>query len=190
MGCTFAPVTLTPSREATPTNAVNPAPTATPVVESSPTPVPESEPALPPVGARKGNTAIDFTLPSLQGQDVKLSDLRGKAVLVNFWAVWCGYCRVEMPDLQAAFEAYGDNELVVLGIDVQESAQVVEPFVEQLGITFPILLDQKGEVTIAYNVRGLPTSVFIDPQGIIRFVHLGPLTRKNIDNYLALLENG
>jgi peroxiredoxin len=132
--------------------------------------------------------AIDFTLPDLPGNDVRLDDLRGSVILINFWAVWCGYCRVEMPDLQAAFEEYADQDLVILGIDVQETKEVVEPYIDQLGITFPILLDKQGKTTASYKIRGLPTSIFVDREGIIQHVHLGPLTQKNIQDYLTLME--
>jgi peroxiredoxin len=93
-----------------------------------------------------------------------------------------------MPDLQAASEEYADQGFVVLGIDVQESKDVVEPYVEQLGITFPILLDAQGKTTASYKIRGLPTSLLIDREGVIQKVHLGPLTEKDIQNYLAPLE--
>jgi peroxiredoxin len=93
-----------------------------------------------------------------------------------------------MPDLQAAFEEYADQDFVILGIDVQESQDVIQPYVDELGITFPILLDKQGKTTAAYKIRGLPTSIFIDRQGVIRHVHLGPLTEKNIKDYLALME--
>lgn len=177
--CTFAPAmqNATPSPDNTKVASSQeddpPAAMVTPTLDA------------PPVGLKVGYTAPNFTLEDLQGSEVALSDLRGQAVLMNFWAVWCGFCRVEMPELQTAYDTYGDEEFVVLGIDVGEEAERVASFVQEMGVTFPILLDRRGSVTQQYHIRGLPTSIVIDADGVIRAVHVGPVTQQQIARYLA-----
>ena len=177
--CTFAPAAQ---------NAM-PSPASTKVASSQeddpPAAMVTPTPDAPPVGLKVGYTAPNFALEDLQGSEIVLSDLRGQAVLMNFWAVWCGFCRVEMPELQTAYDTYGDEGFVVLGIDVGEEAERVAPFVQEMGVTFPILLDQQGSVTQQYHIRGLPTSIVIDADGVIRAVHVGPVTERQIARYLA-----
>jgi peroxiredoxin len=128
--------------------------------------------------------APDFTLTSLDGQTIQLSDLRGRPVLLNFWATWCPACRTELPALQAAYERYGE-QVVFLAVDVKESRDTVASFVSQFGLTFPVLLDEQGQVSDRlYQVRGIPTSLFIAPDGVVSARHIGPLTETDIDRYL------
>ena len=154
---------------------------ATPDQAAGPTPVPTA----PPVGVKVGNTAPDLRLANLEGKEVRLGDLRGQPVLVNFWAVWCGFCRVELPEMQAVYEAYNDKGFVILAVDVQEEKPLVQDFVNELGLTFPVLLDTKGEVTRSYRVRGLPTSYFVDPNGVIVGVQVGPIDEAWMKEHLA-----
>jgi len=137
------------------------------------------------VGLRVGDTAPDFALESLRGETIRLSDMRGQVVMINFWAVWCGYCRIELPAMQAVYQVYQDQGFTVLAVDVQESRDVVQAFVEDAGLTFPILLDQRAQVTSMYRIRGLPTSFFVDGDGIITAVHLGPVNEQIIEEYMA-----
>jgi peroxiredoxin len=126
-----------------------------------------------------GFLAPDFELKSLTGETVKLADLRGQAVLVNLWATWCPPCREEMPTLEKMYNEYKDQGFVVLGVNMtrQDDAQAVAPFVEKYGLTFPILLDETGKVGITYQMKSLPSSFFIDRQGIITEVVIGgPMT--------------
>jgi len=119
--------------------------------------------------------APDFTLTRFDtGEKVRLSDLRGKPVIVNFWATWCRPCRAEMPALQATFERYGED-LLVVGVDQGETGEVVGPFLDEFGITFPILMDEDMTVGRQYRILGLPTTFFIDSQGIVRGVHAGEI---------------
>lgn len=117
--------------------------------------------------------APSFTLPSLDGQEKSLEDFKGRPILLHFWATWCPPCREEMPLFQKFYNELGPSGLVVLGINVGEPPEVVRNFVEELKVTFPILLDEKGKIANKYGVRGLPTTFWIDPSGEIVDVTLG-----------------
>ena len=91
--------------------------------------------------------APDFTLATLDGGSIQLSDLRGQPIFINFWASWCGPCRAEMPHIQAAYETYSDDGLIVLGVDQLESPPPVAQFVDEYSLTFPIPLDSDGDVS-------------------------------------------
>jgi thiol-disulfide isomerase/thioredoxin len=134
-----------------------------------------------------GGAAPDFTLPTVEGRSLSLSSLRGKPVIINFWATWCAPCRDEMPLIQQAAARYASSGLTVLAIDVQEGEALVQPFVEEFGLTFPVLLDKTGEVVSRYRVRGIPTTVFVDREGIIRSVYLGPMDEAILEKQLSVL---
>ena len=129
-------------------------------------------------GAQVGNQAPDFQLSNLDGQSISLSDLRGKPVLVNFWASWCSPCRAEMPFIQRLYEGWSNNELVILAINTGEDFSTVKEFVDSFGLSFMVLLDTKGEVALVYNVRGIPVTFFIDKDGIIRDIKFGTFSSK------------
>lgn len=129
--------------------------------------------------ARTPQPAIDhpappFTLTTLAGDEFSLGAAQGKPVVLNFWATWCGPCQRELPALQAAAERYGDRVLIV-GVDQGEAPEIVQRYVDQLGLTFAIPLDAEFAVGELYNVRGLPTTYFIDRQGVIRQMWLGEM---------------
>ena len=129
-------------------------------------------------GPEIGNLAPDFQLNNLDGQLVSLSDFRGKPVLVNFWATWCPPCRAEMPLIQNTFtdKKWAGEGLVVLAIDIGESPPTVREFVKNYGLTFPVLLDIARDVSLEYYVRGIPTTFFIDREGIIQDMRIGPFS--------------
>jgi thiol-disulfide isomerase/thioredoxin len=118
--------------------------------------------------------APDLTLPALDGTTFSLAALDGKPAILNFWATWCAPCRAEMPMLQAAWERYNDS-VAIVGVDIDEDPALVQAFVDELDITFPILLDEGAVIAGRYNVRGLPTTLFIDGDGIIRQIYPGQL---------------
>jgi cytochrome c biogenesis protein CcmG/thiol:disulfide interchange protein DsbE len=122
-----------------------------------------------------GFFAPDFELSALDGQTVSLRDLRGRAVILNFWASWCAPCRAEMPALQAVAEDYRDAGLVVLAVNAafQDRSEDVVAFVGQHDLTFSILLDENGRVNRLYQVRSLPTTFFIGRDGLIQEVVIG-----------------
>ena len=121
----------------------------------------------PPPGFQIGAVAPDFELPSLGGGSIRLSRLRGRAVVLNFWASWCGPCAEEMPALQALFATQGDRGPVVLAINQGEDAATVQAFVRAHGLTFPVGLDTDQRVGAQYRMIGLPTSTWIDANGRI-----------------------
>jgi peroxiredoxin len=131
-----------------------------------------------------GAQAPDFTALTPQGETVSLNDLRGQVVLINFWATWCAPCRVEMPAIQARYNRGG---FTVLAVDFDESAELVQAFVDDLGLSFPALLDPGGEIQNLYRVRGYPTSFFVDADGVIRVFHIGDMSETELDNYLSQL---
>jgi peroxiredoxin len=134
-----------------------------------------------------GDEAINFTLNDLDGNLVELADFRGHPVIINFWATWCAPCRVEMPELQEAFEKYQENGLVILALDQDETAEVArEFFYDEMNLTFTPLLDEGSAVSAEYGSFGiLPSTYFVDTEGIVSAVHRGPLTLGQIDGYLT-----
>jgi thiol-disulfide isomerase/thioredoxin len=138
--------------------------------------------ALPPERNLTGNdpspekerAAPDFLLETLDGGTLRLSDLQGKAVLVNFWATWCGPCRSELPHLVAAYDRYRQEGLEIVAVNLQEDEDTVARFVQEFGMQFPVVIDRGGEVADEYRVLGLPTSYFIDRSGVVRSIYTGP----------------
>ena len=138
-----------------------------------------------------GHPAPDFELKSPDGDLIRLSDYQGQPVVVNFWATWCGPCRAEFPEFQEAAVDNADS-LVIIGVNstsVDQAANIA-PFLEEFGITFPIALDEEGAVVDSYRVLGLPTTVFIDSDGIINEVFTGPLNKAYIESKITELQAG
>ncbi len=134
----------------------------------------------------KDHRAPDFTLETVDGGTVALSDLRGHPVVLNFWATWCPPCRAEMPELQAAYDLYSSGGLVVLGVNQGETQAQVQAYRQELGLTFPIALDRQYQASERYAVNSLPTTFFIDREGIIRTIVVGQmnaaLLKENLKN--------
>ncbi|WP_226035298.1 peroxiredoxin family protein [Aquibacillus saliphilus] len=127
------------------------------------------------VGLSRGGIAPDFELETLEGETVRLSDYRGQRVLVNFWATWCPPCRAEMPDMQKLYN-YEDVEILAVNMtDTESSESTVTEFVDDLDLTFPVLMDVDAEVVTNYQVRAYPTSYMIDSNGRIQFIAMGAM---------------
>lgn len=133
-------------------------------------------------GIDSGQPAPAFTLRSLDGETVSLADFRGQPVLVNFWATWCPPCRKEMPAIQHVYEQHQDADFVVLAVNVQESEETIRPFVEEMGVTFPVLLDENGDVMKQYRIMGLPSSFFVARDGTIRTRKIGEMSEEFLVN--------
>lgn len=136
-------------------------------------------------GLDVGQLAPDFEMQYPDGKTLKLSDYQGKPVIINFWATWCAPCEAELPEFVQAYEQHKDQGLVILGVNAQETAEDANTFVEKYGLSYPIALDSRGEVMDLYSVRGLPTTLFIDPEGRVAVRWAGILTKPLIEEYLA-----
>jgi thiol-disulfide isomerase/thioredoxin len=136
--------------------------------------------------ARLGRPAPEFALRRLDGESVDLSELRGRPVVLNFWATWCLPCRAEMPELDALARERPD--VMVLAVDVQEDAAQVVSFRNELRLSLTIALDGDGRTWAVYQSRGLPTTYLIDRAGTIRDVQVGPLTRDLLRTKLERLQ--
>src|SRR5262249_17852207 len=129
-----------------------------------------------------------FSLPGLHGQTVRLSDYRGKVVLVNFWGTWCEPCKEETPALAAVYRKLNDQGLVIIGVDLRNQERPgpdgdadVRAFTEPYGVTYPIALDVAGETARAFQIYPLPTSFFVDQHGTIRYVRVGAITQAEVE---------
>ncbi len=121
-------------------------------------------------------TAPDFTLHAMSGPNLRLKEQRGRVVMVNFWATWCGPCRQEMPQLNRLYEKYRSSGFVLLGVNVDDDAGKAAEVAAKLGVTFPVLLDTDKTVSKLYDVSTMPSTVIIDRDGKVRYVHRGYLS--------------
>ncbi len=141
-------------------------------------------------GMEIGAIAPDFVLEDVTGEEVQLSNLRGDVVLLNFWATWCGPCLVEMPLLESDYQAYKDEGIHVLAVNDGESRTIVEQFGQENGLSFPLLLDPERVVQRLYQIRGYPTSVFVDSDGSIAYIHIGLMQESQLAGYMKALGLG
>jgi peroxiredoxin len=139
-------------------------------------------------GINIGNKAPDFELQTLDGSKVKLSDFRGEKVMLNFWATWCPPCQFEMPHMEKFYEGYKSKDVVVLAVNLtqtEKSPQDVPKFVQSKALSFPVVLDEKGDVSGNYQVMAYPTSFMIDTHGIIREKFQGAIDYDTMKNSIA-----
>ncbi len=131
---------------------------------------------------------IGFKLQDLNGKEWSVKELKGKRIFLNFWTTWCGYCKVEMPDLERIYQETKDTDLVILAVNVAESKQLVKSFVDNNKYSFTVLLDTGGEVSKQYNISGLPTSIFINSDGTIAEVWPGYMKYEQMLEYINNLK--
>jgi peroxiredoxin len=143
-----------------------------------------------PVGLAEGQRAPDFSGTTLTGESIRLSDLRGQVVLVNIFASWCAPCRVEAPHLVEVHNNVAGDDVAFIGLNLQERPQEVEAFKSDFNIDFPLVLNEDGSLTEIYQPIGLPTSWFIDEQGVIRYVHAGPMTSDLLQRVIEDVQAG
>lgn len=143
------------------------------------------------VGIKTGQTAPDFTLETLDGDQVTLSKLKGKKVVLNFWATWCPPCKKEMPHLQSYYEKRADQDNVeIVAVDLTYNNQTVEQvkeFAESYKVTFPILLMEKPDIGETYEILTIPTTFFIDTKGRIQYQIKGPVDEELLEKYISKL---
>lgn len=128
--------------------------------------------------------APELTLVDLAGNRVSLNDHLGNVVLVNLWATWCPPCKEEMPTLQTFYEKYKSDGFVLLAINQEEPLEVVEPFVKEFGLTFPVWLDEDYQAQRIFNTMHLPSSYVIDRSGKVRLMWIGGISKKNLEKYV------
>ena len=144
-------------------------------------------------GVDVGDVAPDFQLETLEGETIRLSDLKGKKVMLNFWATWCPPCRAEMPHMDDFQTDYEDEDVVVLAVNAlatETDISSVTSFVDEFdGFSFPILLDETLEVNTEYQAVSMPTTYFINTEGIVQTPrHVGPLTYEDMEKRIAELD--
>lgn len=121
-----------------------------------------------------GYSPPDFTLPTLDGSSIALSDLKGKVVLINFWATWCSPCREEMPSLERLYRHFKYEKFALLAVDIMEHPEKVKKFAREYNLSFPILLDRTGDISAKYAANALPTTYIIDKEGKTVGKAIGP----------------
>lgn len=141
----------------------------------------------PDVGPHPGTLARDFTATLLNGSTLSLADLKGQPLVLNFWATWCDPCRQEMPLIENIYTNQTGGKVAVLAINYGEEPDVVTGFVNEGHYTFPIAIDLDLALVRAYLVQGIPTTYFIDRNGIIRQVHIGEMTDDLLQSYVAAI---
>ena len=148
----------------------------------APPPAPQAELSVSNIEPAIGSLAPEFSLQTLDGQSVQLSELRGKNLLISYWVTWCIPCIEELPVLNRLYQEYQSEDLVILSVNgiQQDELDKVTATISEMGITLPVALDQSEILWDSYWVRFLPTSFFIDETGIIRYIQLGSLTEENL----------
>ena len=134
-----------------------------------------------------GMLAPDFHLTTLKGEDVSLFDYKGKVVAVNLWATWCPPCRAELPGMNAVYDAYEADGLVMLAVNGREEESLVSSFIESEGFTFPVLLDPAGQVMSIYSIYSFPTTYIVDRDGVIKYMHTGPISAQDFEMMISPL---
>jgi len=139
------------------------------------------------IPAELDHAAPPLDLTTLEGNPVSLSDYRGSVVLVNLWATWCPPCREEMPTLLAFYENYKSAGFVLVAIDQEETREIVEPFVREFALTFPVWLDEEGLAGREFGTMNLPSSYVVDRAGRVRLMWVGGISKRNLEKFVPKL---
>lgn len=143
-------------------------------------------------GLAKGETAPDFELMTLDGETARLSDYKGKKVILNFWASWCPPCRAEMPDMQKYYEeqAAGENvEILAVNLTTEDRGmEKISAFIEEFNLTFPIPMDSEGDIGKLYQAVAIPTTYMIDTEGRVRNKIVGPMSEQMMEEFIGDME--
>jgi peroxiredoxin len=143
------------------------------------------------VGLEKGNLAPDFELGSIDGKAIKLSSLRGRKVILNFWATWCPPCRLEMPEMERFYTKNKSEGIEIIAVNLtkaEKSRADVPTFIKADAITFPVLMDENGDAAQLYEISSIPASFIIDTQGVIQDKIVGPMTYNSMQEMLGTLK--
>ncbi|NRT87879.1 TlpA family protein disulfide reductase [Clostridium beijerinckii] len=132
--------------------------------------------------------AIDFSLKDLNGNELSLSDLKGKKVFLNFWATWCPPCKAEMPDIEKLYQETKDSDLVIVSVEIGEPLNTVKSFIDSNKYNFKVLIDSDQSVATKYNTTSIPTSYFIDKDGNIVSKHVGGMNIDQMKAYIKTLD--
>jgi peroxiredoxin len=138
-----------------------------------------------PVAPELGALAPPFMKHSLNDESVRLSDLRGRPGLINFWATWCVPCQVEMPDLEAVYQQYQQRGMWILAVNLGEMPGVIQEWVNTFGLSFDILRDEQQDVAALYQIRGQPTTYVVAPSGLITQIFYGATNRDAVEAAIA-----
>ena len=157
--------TQTPASTPTPANTPVPTPTLAPTATAAPAPTPR---VIRRASDGAPEAAPDFALETFAGETLRLSDLRGKVVVLNFWASWCPPCRWEMPFFETISQEYKERGVIFLGVAISDTMEDASDFADSVGVTYPLALDAAGETARDYEVLGLPTTFLIDKEGAIQ----------------------
>ncbi len=134
-----------------------------------------------------GDMAVDFIVPVLDGSSMQLSELRGRPVILYFWATWCGSCGFDMPIIDGIYKQEANSGLVILAVNVGQSETIVQDYITEGGYSFPVGLDGKMNIGRAYRLLGFPSTYFIDQEGVIRNVHIGQISEETFQEQLAMI---
>lgn len=137
---------------------------------------------------KEGSQAPDFELVDLNGETHRLSDYKGQGVFLNFWGTWCEPCKTEMPAMDRQYAAYKNQGVQILAVNIAQSEFEVQKFINNLNVNFPVVIDKTKSVMTAYNIRPLPTTILVNPQGKVQKIITGEMTEAQIASYMESIK--